>query len=52
MFTWENGRIPFGIVAVADDKWIYGSLPDALNKLIIAGVRERSLQSGLKRVKR
>ena len=39
-FTWPKDRLPFGVIPVRDGEYIYGSLPDALNKQIHAEVKK------------
>ena len=46
-FTWEDGRIPFGVTPVSRDDPAYGVLPDKFHQQVIDGVREHASEKSL-----
>ncbi len=40
LFTWEEGRIPFGITPTSKGKWSYGILPPDTYKKMIESIME------------
>lgn len=52
LFTWAQDRIPVGVVPTPTNQWTYGSLPDALNRMLVESVRELSTKRQLKQTHR
>lgn len=46
-FTWEEGRIPFGVTPVSRNTPAYGVMPDKFHQQVIDGVRERAREKTL-----
>ena len=51
-FTWEQGRIPFGVTPTPDGKWEYGALPYALREHVLNQLRANSREHAIVRVAR
>jgi len=51
-FTWEQGRIPFGVMPTSDGKWEYGVLPYALREQALNQLRANSREQVVERVSR
>jgi len=47
LFTWEAGKIPFGVTPASRDQWPFGMLPQQIGKAVfeqvMANSRDRSL---------
>lgn len=40
-FKWEEGRLPVGVIPIEPDgKYVYGSLPDALNEQLFSEIKK------------
>lgn len=52
VITWQNGRIPAGIVPARPGVWAFGQLPDSLGRAMFAQVLENSRKRSLGQVAR
>ena len=50
--VWPKGRLPYGVVPLANREWSYGQLPRALGELVLNQVLEHSQRRALGNVLR